>query len=73
MPDSWIPGYNLACLEAILGNPQKALDMLHRIVSNGFGGVDLLQEDKDLATVRQLTDFQALLKKAREASANQQG
>jgi len=49
-PDSWIPVYNLACLEAVTGDPRTAMELLGRAIGKGFGNEDLLKGDEDLVT-----------------------
>ncbi|MGH9388299.1 MAG: tetratricopeptide repeat protein, partial [Vicinamibacteria bacterium] len=51
-PDSWVPPYNLACLEALEGNPDEALRQLEASVARGLDDPDLLGSDADLASLR---------------------
>jgi arylsulfatase A-like enzyme/Tfp pilus assembly protein PilF len=60
-PDSWIPGYNLACLRATQGNAEEALNLLHQAVDKGLTKVDIIARDEDLASVRRLPEFPSLL------------
>ncbi len=71
--DSWVPGYNLACLRATEGKAVEALAELEKLIAPGGPGFhrpDLLLRDADLATVRTLPGFSALQKKV-EAAARQ--
>lgn len=57
-PDSWLPVYNLACLKATLGSPEKALDLLlAELPGKSFPDPGLLETDPDLASVRKLPRF----------------
>jgi choline-sulfatase len=58
-PEAWVPRYNLACLKAIGGDPQGALDALAAIPS--LPRPTLLENDKDLVDVRKLPGFAPLL------------
>ncbi len=69
-PDSWVPGYNLACLKATGGDAPGALAELERLVAPGgadFHRTDLLDQDVDLAAVRALPGFSGLRRRAAEA------
>ena len=60
-PDSWMPGYNLACLKAVLGRPDEALELLiAELPRKGFDDPALLESDPDLAAVRELPRFREL-------------
>jgi arylsulfatase A-like enzyme/Tfp pilus assembly protein PilF len=58
--DSWIPPYNLACLRAINGSPEKALGLLGTAVERGLASRDLLDGNEDLETVRALPGWSSL-------------
>lgn len=60
-PDSWVPPYNLACLEAAAGDPQGALALLATL--KGFSRTRLLENDRDLAPVRRLPGYPAVLER----------
>jgi tetratricopeptide (TPR) repeat protein len=60
-PASWVPVYNLACLEAVKGDPPGALALLASM--KGFQRPALLENDRDLATVRSLPGYDALLQR----------
>ena len=63
-PDSWMPVYNLACLKATLGSPEKALNLLlAELPGKAFPDPGLLETDPDLASVRALPRFRELLRK----------
>lgn len=70
-PDSWVPGYNLACLRATRGDASAALAELEKLVAPGGPGFhrpDLLERDPDLAAVRTLPGFPALRKNVEAAA-----
>ncbi len=55
--------YNVACVYALGGQAEEALDCLDRAVRNGFGHREWLEHDSDLDSVRQEPRFQALLQR----------
>ena len=62
-PDSWVPTYNLACLEASRGRGEEALALLlAELPAKGFDDRALLESDPDLATLRGLPRFADLLR-----------
>ncbi len=69
--DSWVPGYNLACLKATRGDAPAALAELEKLVAPGGPGFhrpDLLLRDPDLVAVRALPGFPALRTKVEAAA-----
>lgn len=60
-PKSVAALYNMACLESISGNPEKALEKLSQAISEGFADRALAETDPDLAPVRRLPAFSALM------------
>lgn len=65
-PDSWVPGYNLACLKATRGDAPAALAELEKLAAPGgpgFHRLDLLDRDADLVAVRPLPGYPALRQK----------
>jgi tetratricopeptide (TPR) repeat protein len=68
-PDSWIPSYNLACLQALDGEPDAALASLAVAVERGFDSVQLLDDNDDFMTLRTLPGWAALQTKVEEAHA----
>jgi adenylate cyclase len=59
--DEWSTLYNLACYHAYAGEPDLAFDLLERAVDSGGGDPDWLRHDPDLAPLRGLPRFDALL------------
>jgi TolB-like protein/Tfp pilus assembly protein PilF len=53
--------YNVACLNAVGGKPEQALDLLEHAVQNGFGHKEWIEHDPDLDSLRGDTRYQALL------------
>ncbi len=53
--------YNLACLYAIMGLPDKAMGFLENSVRSGFTSWDHMEKDRDLESLRKRADFKALL------------
>jgi tetratricopeptide (TPR) repeat protein len=53
--------YNLACLNAVTGRLDRALELLEKAVRNGFGHRAWIENDPDLDSLRSLPGFQALL------------
>ncbi len=50
-PDAWVPLYNLACLDAVSGDLEAALEGLVRARANGFVLRRLAESDPDLEAV----------------------
>ena len=53
--------YNLACANALSGNPDKALDNVERAIGAGFRQRAQYESDPDLASLRELPRFKALM------------
>jgi adenylate cyclase len=53
--------YNVACLYAVAGNPDRAIACLQDAVRGGFGNRDWLERDPDLDGVRDDPRFPALM------------
>ncbi len=52
--------YNLACIASLEGEHEEALVQLRLAVSGGFLDIDWMEEDGDLAGLRELPEYQAL-------------
>jgi arylsulfatase A-like enzyme/Tfp pilus assembly protein PilF len=72
-PDSWIPPYNLACLQALGGESAAALASLDAAVAHGFCDVALLDDNEDFASLRALPVWGALRVRIGEAAAGRPG
>src|SRR5205823_558594 len=55
--------YNVACIYALAGSSNQALDHLDKAIQNGFGHRDWLENDSDMDSIRGEPRFQALLQK----------
>ena len=55
--------YNVACVYALGGMADKALDCLDKAVENGFGHREWLEHDSDLDSLREHPRFEALRQK----------
>jgi tetratricopeptide (TPR) repeat protein len=60
--------YNLACSYALKGDTEKAFNALDKAVAAGFGGVNQLKTDADLAKLRALPRFAQVVEKAERAA-----
>ena len=62
-PNQWALPYNAACLAALAGNTDEALDWLHKALElNQEEIYEYLREDSDLDNIREDPRFQELLK-----------
>src|SRR6266481_1502565 len=55
--------YNLACIYALAGSSNEAIDHLDKAIQNGFGQREWLEYDSALDSIREEPRFQALLRK----------
>lgn len=53
--------YNVACVYALLGEAEHAIDCLERSLTHGWGQRQWMEHDPDLATVREHPRFRALM------------
>jgi adenylate cyclase len=53
--------YNAACNYARMGDADRALDLLDRAVSNGFGSRQWIERDPDFEALRQMPRFRAIV------------
>jgi serine/threonine protein kinase/Tfp pilus assembly protein PilF len=53
--------YNTACLNAVAGRSDYAIELLEKAVQNGFGHREWIDNDPDVASLRDHPRFQALL------------
>lgn len=58
---SGIDFYNLACAQALSGNADAALDSVERAIATGFRRRAQYESDPDLASLRELPRFKALV------------
>lgn len=52
--------YNLACMAALSGRPQEAIGHLREAYEVGFLDIEWMDEDGDLASIRELPEYRAL-------------
>jgi len=62
-PDDAAVLYNVACLNAVEGNLDRALDLLEQAVQNGFGHREWIENDVDLIPLRDQPRFRTLLER----------
>ncbi len=55
--------YNVACVYALQGQAEEALDCLEKAVEHGLGQKDWMEKDSDLISIRSHPRFRALLEK----------
>jgi adenylate cyclase len=60
-PDDGGVRYNVACLYAVAGEADRALEALEMALAAGFGNPEWLDKDPDLSTVRDHPRFRALV------------
>ena len=60
-PEDYGTLYNTACFHALVGEPERALELLERSIRTGEGFRDWIENDADLASLQALPKFQALL------------
>jgi serine/threonine protein kinase/tetratricopeptide (TPR) repeat protein len=62
-PDDTTVLYSVACMHAVAGESEDALDHLERSVKNGFAHKEWIETDSDFESIRDLPRFKALLDK----------
>ena len=62
-PDDSAVLYNVACVYALLGLKDSAIDCLERAVKNGFGHWEWIEHDSDFQSLLSHPRFQALVKR----------
>ena len=60
-PDDPLLLYNIACMYALLGNANEALNCLEKSVDKGYGQKDWVEHDNDLDSLRELPRFQRIV------------
>jgi len=60
-PDDPNHRYNLACVHALAGNADAAIEWLERAIASGFTGLDHLQSDPDLDGIRGHSRYRVVL------------
>ncbi len=67
-PADCVARYNLACTLALLGRPDQALAELEQAAELGYTDGPAMEADEDLASLRELPRFRALLRRLGDAS-----
>lgn len=60
-PSECIPVYNIACVEALLGNKEAALLALEESVKLGYDKVEHMENDEDLKSLRETEKFKQII------------
>jgi adenylate cyclase len=60
-PDEMPTLYNVACLYALLGERDRALDLLETTMRHGFGHKEWMENDPDFASLRGEPRFKKLM------------
>jgi adenylate cyclase len=68
-PDDFSTAYNVACAHALLGEHERALELLDRAVRHGRGNLGWIEHDTDFASLRGDPRFEAIVERLRAASA----
>ena len=68
-PDDFSTAYNVACAHALLGERDRALELLDRAVRHGRGNLGWIEHDTDFASLRGDPRFEAIVGRLREAAA----
>jgi adenylate cyclase len=55
--------YNAACTYSLMGEKDKALNLLEKAVRNGYGHKEWLENDPDFASLSDHPRFQALMQR----------
>jgi hypothetical protein len=58
---SAIPLYNIACVEALLGNKEFALSFLQKAVLAGYSNYKHMEQDQDLVSLTQTQEFKDIV------------
>jgi hypothetical protein len=62
-PDEPNVQYNVACVYALLGDVERAIDCLEKSITRGWVQREWMEHDPDLEPVRSHPRFQALLRR----------
>jgi len=66
-PQDPIVHYNMACSYSLLGQEDAAVSALERAINLGYQDIEHMEQDEDLANVRQTPGYQRLLHGLRSA------
>ena len=62
--------FNGACMYALLGNAEKALDLLEFAIEKGYGNKDWLDQDPDYDSLREEPRFLAMMEKLEQRKSD---
>jgi hypothetical protein len=65
MPENPTAHYNLACSHALLGDARSAFESLETAAFLGYDEADYMEQDDDLASLRQDPRFRSLIERIR--------
>jgi tetratricopeptide (TPR) repeat protein len=68
-PNEFATYYNLSCAYAVLGQHERALDLLDHAVQRGRGNLDWIEKDPDFDTLRGQPRFEEIIGRLRTAAA----
>ncbi len=68
-PDNYATLYNAACFYSLAGDSIRALDLLERASAQGGGSRGWLEHDNDLASLREMPRFKALMERLNQGPA----
>ncbi|MBN1864744.1 MAG: tetratricopeptide repeat protein [Victivallales bacterium] len=71
-PDASVTHYNLACMLALQGKTEDALNSLEESIEKGFRDARHIREDNDLSSLRGCPEFKSLIEKAEKLSVNKE-
>jgi non-specific serine/threonine protein kinase len=57
--------YNVACVYAKFGEPDKSIDCIEQAIAHGWGQKEWMENDPDLANLRDKPRFQSLMRSSR--------
>jgi tetratricopeptide (TPR) repeat protein len=64
------PLYNIACCDALLGNPKSALEFLKKAVAAGYADAAHIESDSDLNSLRELPEFKEIVASLKSSSSS---
>jgi TolB-like protein/cytochrome c-type biogenesis protein CcmH/NrfG len=67
-PDDFSTAYNVACAHAVLGEHERAVELLDRAVRHGRGNLGWIEHDTDFASLRGDPRFEAIVGRLRAAA-----
>jgi hypothetical protein len=62
-PNTFVPWYNLACVRALAGDAEGAVEFLHKAVERGFVDVHHLRRDRQLDSIRGHDGYRLLVER----------